>query len=326
MRAPEFWQADNAVARLLAPAAWLYALAGRGLRRRIVPARIGLPVVCIGNATAGGSGKTPTVLALAALARQRGIVVHILSRGHGGRLTGPLPVDPRKHAAVDVGDEALLLAEAAPTWIARDRLAGALAARAAGAGLLLLDDGLQNPSLAKDLSLLVIDGGAGLGNSRVHPAGPLREPWAQAVARVAAVVFVHSPDGRDLPPPPLPPDLPVLAARLLPEEAALGWRGRRLLAFAGIGRPAKFFASLRALGAEVVAEHGFADHHRYSPDEVMRLVEAAQDLAAWPVTTAKDFVRLPPEARAMVECLRVRLAFDDPAAAAALVDGVFVRG
>lgn len=321
MRAPEFWLTDTLTARLLTPAAWLYASLGRALRAGATPARVGLPVICVGNATAGGSGKTPTVLALAALLGGSGHAVHVVSRGHGGKLAGPLLVEPRRHTAAEVGDEPLLLAEAAPTWIARDRLAGARAAKAAGADLLLLDDGLQNATLFKDLSLLVVDGGAGLGNGRVHPAGPLREPWNEAVARAGAVVWVHAPDGRDLPPPVLPPGgASLLHARLLPETSALGFAGQRVLAFAGIGRPGKFFATLRALGADIVAEQDFADHHCYDADEIMRLVETAHALSAKLVTTAKDFVRLPPEARAMVAVVRVRLEFAEPERLALLLD------
>jgi tetraacyldisaccharide 4'-kinase len=309
MQAPEFWVRDGALARGLQPLAWLYGAAGR-LRWAVSnPWRAGVPVICVGNLVAGGAGKTPTALALGRALAQRGIALHFLSRGHGGRLPGPTRVDPERHGAADVGDEPLLLAAAAPAWIARDRAAGARAAIAHGAQAIVMDDGLQNPGLAKDLSLLVIDEAYGLGNGRVHPAGPLREPASIGLARADRVVLLQSgetaaPLARIAPPP--------LTARLIPSDGALALRGRRVLAFAGIGRPQRFFHTVRELGAELVGQHGFPDHHPYREDEIWKLVELARELDAQAVTTAKDAVRLPPGARGMVTVIDVTLAFDQP--------------
>ncbi len=179
MRAPEFWQSDGALARLLAPLGAAYGLAGRLRRARARPAACGVPVVCIGNLVAGGAGKTPVALAVAGRLQDQGRAVQLLTRGYGGRARGPLRVEPGRQGAAEVGDEALLLAARAPTWVARDRAAGAAAAVAAGAEVLVMDDGFQNPALAKDLSLLVVDGASGFGNGRVMPAGPARRrsPW-----------------------------------------------------------------------------------------------------------------------------------------------------
>jgi tetraacyldisaccharide 4'-kinase len=217
-----------------------------------------------------------------------------------------------------VGDEAKLLAAVAPTWVGADRAATARAAVAAGAAALVMDDGLQNPTLAKDLSLLVIDGGFGFGNGRVLPAGPLREPVAVAAARCRAAVLIGPDTHGALAA--LPPGLPVLRARLVPDPAdAAALRGRRVLAFAGIARPEKFFASLEEAGASVAARESFPDHHLFAPAELRRLFDRAARLEAMPATTAKDAARLPPEARARVAVLGIALAWDDPAALAALL-------
>ncbi len=309
MRAPEFWTRDGILARGLQPLAWLYGAAGRLRRVAARPWRAAVPVICVGNLVAGGAGKTPTALALGRALAQRGIALHFLSRGHGGRLPGPLRVDPDRHRAGDVGDEPLLLAAAAPAWIARDRAAGARAAIAGGAQAIIMDDGFQNPSLVKDLTFLVIDEAYGLGNGRVHPAGPLREPAGVGLARADVVVLLQSGET----PRPLPAlARPPLTARLIPSPDALALRGRRVLAFAGIGRPQRFFHTVRELGVELVGQQAFPDHYPYREDEIWKLVELARDLDAQAVTTAKDAVRLPPGARAMVTVIDVALAFDQP--------------
>ena len=320
MRAPEFWRRDGALAHALAPLSWAWAAGARARHAGATPARAGAPVICVGNLTVGGTGKTPVALALLRQLRERGRQPHALTRGYGGRQKGPLRVEPG-HAAGEVGDEALLLARAAPTWVARDRAAGGRAAADAGADVIVMDDGFQNPSLAKDLSLLVVDAAYGFGNGRLIPAGPLREPIAHGLARADALVLVLPPLAEPLAPLPLI-RLPVLRARLLPEPQAEGLAGRRVLAFAGIGRPDKFFATLVGLRAQVVKAHAFADHHAYAEHEVMALVEEAQRLDAVPITTAKDAVRLPPAARTMVQVLRVELEFEAPAALEALLDRV----
>ena len=314
MRAPEFWhRRDSSLpATLLAPFAAVYDALARLRSWRTTPWRAPVPVICVGNLTVGGAGKTPTVLALAEHLKHAGLEIACLSRGYGGRESGPLLVNPDKHSAADVGDEPLLLAQVAPTWIARDRRDGARMAIAEGADIVLLDDGLQNPSLRKHLSLVVVDGGYGFGNGRVLPAGPLREPVERGLARAAAVVLI----GEDTcgVAAALPPGLPLLRARLEPDENALRLRGRSVIAFAGIGRPAKFFQTLREIGADVLAVTEFPDHHPYAEPEIMRLVESAQHRRATLVTTAKDFVRLPAASRAQVTVAGVRLRFADMAA------------
>jgi len=323
MRPPEFWTRGGPAAALLAPLGALHARLG-ALRRRLArPWRAPVPVICVGNLTAGGTGKTPTVIALADRLSAGGLAVACLSRGYRGRLSGPVRVDPVIHDAAAVGDEPLLLAEAAPTWVARDRRRGAEAAILDGADVILMDDGFQNPSLAKSASLLVVDGGAGFGNGRVIPAGPLREPVAEGLARADAVVLVG--EDRFGLAPGLSRMRPVLAARLAPEDSAYRLAGQRVLAFAGIGRPAKFFETLREIGAKLVAAHAFPDHHAYDPDTLMQLAEDAAAESAVLVTTAKDHVRLPPEARALATPVRVRLAFADPEAVDRVLASALLR-
>jgi tetraacyldisaccharide 4'-kinase len=327
VRAPGFWTRPPGLASaLLAPVAGLWTAVTRNRLRR-PGLDLPVPVVCVGNLVAGGAGKTPVVADLAARLGARGIAVVTLSRGHGGTLPGPLAVDPARHGAGDVGDEPLLLALGGTTaWIARDRAAGALAAVAAGAGVVILDDGFQNPALVKQLSLLVVDGTVGFGNGRVMPAGPLREPVADGLARADAVVLMG--EDRAGVAALIGARLPLLRARLVPDPAAAAaLAGRRVLAFAGIGRPEKFFETCRAVcaagGGHVAATVPFPDHHPYTGAEIDRILTRAAALGAMPVTTAKDAVRLPPGVRDRVAVLTVRLAWDDPARLDRLLDPHF---
>lgn len=324
MQAPDFWQSDGIASRLLVPAAAVYgALAGLRMAHA-KPTRAPLPVLCVGNLVAGGAGKTPVALSLGARLRARDIAVAFLTRGYGGRLKGPVQVDPARFDARLVGDEALLLARVAPCWVAADRLAGARAAAAAGAQLVIMDDGFQNPWLAKDLSLLVIDGEVGFGNRRLIPAGPLREPLAQAFARADALVLLGE-DRADIGSL-LPPRLPLLHARIEPDSSGEALRGRAVVAFAGIGRPAKFFATLAALGCDLVGRHEFADHYLYRVHDLLLLADKADKLGAILVTTAKDAVRLPESMRAMVAILSVEVVWRDQAALERLLERAVVDG
>ncbi len=267
-----------------------------------------VPVVCCGNVTVGGAGKTTLVLDLAHRLRERGTRVHILLRGYGGSSHGVRRVMPNDPSTL-VGDEALLLAQVAPTWTGANRAASARCAIAAGAEILLMDDGLQNPTLQKTLSLLVIDGATGFGNGRVLPAGPLREPVRAAVARVHAAVLIEpetSGASRQL-----PYSLPILCARLVQDAAVHTLAGRRVLAFAGIALPDKFFAPLRDAGAIVAQARRFPDHHPYSDRDLEDLIRSAAALDALLVTTPKDAVRLPAKVRQQVTVIGVRLAWDN---------------
>lgn len=309
MRAPDFWQRDGAAARLLDPIGRLYGLAGHVRRRLATPSELDIPVICIGNLTAGGAGKTPTAIAIARYLIAKGERPHLLSRGYGGRARGPLRVDLDRDDAIDVGDEPLLLAEVAPTWVSADRVAGGRAAKAAGASHIVMDDGLQNPGLAKDLSLLVVDGITGFGNHRLMPAGPLREALAPAFSRIDAAIVI-GPDQAGIEAV-LPEGLTRLSADIQADPGQEDLKGRPVLAFAGIGRPAKFFQSLEELGAQIVETHSFPDHHRYRVSEVENLLARAKRSDAACITTAKDHVRLAPNLKNAVEKLLVSLHFDE---------------
>lgn len=311
MRAPDFWAQRGGPGRCLAPLGLLVGAAARLRRGWSTPWRAPVPVICVGNLVAGGAGKTPVALELGIDLREQGRSVHFLSRGYGGRLTGPVRVDPARHTAREVGDEPLLLAEIAPCWVARNRASGARAAIDAGADILVMDDGYQNNTLEKTVNLLVVDGGYGFGNGRVIPAGPLREALGDGLSRADAVVLME-PDECGVSATLKEAGVRVFGARLTLLPSAQRLAGKKVLGFAGIGRPEKFFATLEELGCVVVARHGFDDHHAFTPDEIMRLAEDANAAGAVPVTTTKDHARLAPEARAMVETVGVTLEWRNP--------------
>lgn len=315
------WAEDCGATRILSPFGRLYGLVTGARMRRAPIGRVAIPVIAVGNFTVGGAGKTPTVGALVRMARAGGLTPMVVTRGYGGRLEGPVVVDLAHHGARDVGDEALLHARLATTIVSRDRLAGARLAERLGAHLVLLDDGFQNPRLAKDLSLVVVDRASGLGNGRVMPAGPLRAPLAIQIERADALVIVDSGEGTHpstlaLIETAAARGLPVFDARLAPldpDQVA----GRRVVAFAGIGRPGKFAATLAACGAQVVDFVAFADHHPYTAGEAADLLKRAAAADADLVTTAKDAARLDapdgPIARLArgARVLDVALVFDD---------------
>ncbi len=320
MREPGFWHRPaSLLSLLLLPLGALYgAVVAWRLQRPGLDA--GIPVICVGNYHVGGAGKTPTVLALTAMLRDLGEAPVVLSRGYGGRLSGPVLVDPARHTAVDTGDEPLMLARTVPVVVARDRVNGVALARSRGASVILLDDGFQNPAIAKDASLIVIDSDRGLGNGRVFPAGPLRAPLSPQLARTDALIVVG--DGAAAAPVVAAiaaQGKPVLPAHLrASEEQVARLRGKRVLAFAGIGDPARFFRTLRASAIDVVQERAFADHHPFTPSEIEALIAEAKHGALTLVTTEKDLARLGsgeglPHGAEQIAPFPVTLEFDDAA-------------
>jgi len=310
MRAPDFWRQPNPFAALLAPLGALYGLSVAWKAKLAKPFDPGLPVICVGNLTSGGSGKTPVAIAIADHLRAKGHTPFFLTRGYGGSERGPA-MALRVHSAAQMGDEALLLARAAPTIVARDRAAGARLAKDKGATVLVMDDGHQNFALRKSLSLVVVDAETGFGNGFQIPAGPLREPVAQGLSRADAVVLVGNGN----------PDLgtfpgPDLRAHLKVDGDAFA--GKPVFAFAGIGRPEKFVASLEDSGAELVGSCFFDDHHPYTEDEITQLRMIAGE--AQLVTTEKDFVRLTVADREGIRLLKAAALFDDSAALDGLLD------
>ena len=332
MREPSFWWRPHAWPSLvLAPLGWIYgAIAASRLRRR--GEDIGAPVICVGNYTLGGAGKTPAVLALVDLLRGEGQRPFVLSRGYRGTLQGPVLVDAAKHSAIEVGDEPLLLARLAPTIVARNRVAGARTARSAGASVIVMDDGFQNPSLAKDLAIVLVDGVRGIGNGRIIPAGPLRAPLEIQIAHAHALVIVGPPGGAAA-----VADaarrygVALFHGRLEPDANSLAALGRRkVLAFAGIGDPEKFFATLGAAGIEVAERASFPDHHRYTAAEAQALLARATAQNLVLITTEKDFVRLAGDPAlaglaARSSALPVRLVIDEQDAFKQMVLGAVKR-
>ena len=294
MREPRFWwQAPGIASALLSPFGALYGSAAASRMRR-PGRRANVPVICIGNFTLGGTGKTPAAIAVAELLKREGRKPALLTRGYGGSLSGPVAVDPQRHTAADVGDEALLLAQAAPTIVSPDRVAGAQAAEAQGADIIVMDDGLQNPSLVKDLTIALVDARRGTGNSNLFPAGPLRAPLDAQLERCNAVLIVG--DGTKAEAVAAKAQqrgLPLFHGALWPDEAAIAaLSARPVLAFAGIGDPEKFFATLRAAGIDVKATRAFPDHHRFSAEEAGELIMQAEHNGLRLVTTAKDHARM----------------------------------
>jgi tetraacyldisaccharide 4'-kinase len=327
MRAPGFYYRRPGLASfLLLPFGLAYgAVAAARMKRPGV--RVGVPVVCVGNPTLGGAGKTPTALAIAHLLAAMGEKPIFLSRGYRGNDAGPVLVDSTQHNAASVGDEPLLLAGHFPVVVAHDRVAGARLAAGHGASVLVMDDGFQNPALTKDMSLLVVDGESGIGNGDVFPAGPLRAPLHAQLALAHGVVRIGTGEASNsVEQQAKSAGLPVFAARLVPDaQSAAALKGERLLAFAGIGRPKKFFDTLRALGADVVEGRDFADHHRYSASEARELLLAARVRKLTLVTTEKDHARMQgdtalAELAAAARTLPVRLEFNDETAVQSLLE------
>lgn len=322
MRDPDFWWRDGSlVAGLLAPLGAVYgAIAARRMARPGM--RAGVPVICVGNFTLGGAGKTPTALWLANTLLAAGEKPCFLSRGYGGDNAGPKLVDPQTDSAAHVGDEALLLARVAPTIVSRDRVAGAQAAT--DASVIIMDDGLQNASLVKDFTLAVVDGRRGVGNGRVFPAGPLRAPLAAQIARCDALLVIgDAKNAASLVA--AAGKLPVFHGRLVPDQAALtALKGRNVFAFAGIGDPEKFFATLTQAGIPVTQRRAFADHHRFTGEEAAELVMQAEHAGLTLLTTEKDHARMAgdPALAALSEraqVLPVTLAVDEADALLKLV-------
>ncbi len=328
MRAPKFWHKPRHKPgpwpRILTPFAAIWHWASHRRLARGSFEKMPVPVICVGNINVGGTGKTPTAIALQAVLIDMGHTAHIVSRGYGGSEIGPLQVNERQHNAAQVGDEPLLMSAFGPVWVAKNRAAGAHAAINAGAEIIVLDDGFQNPALAQDLSIVVVDAHIGFGNGCVMPSGPLREKLATGLLRADLIISIGTDAAQEKFGGEWPEIKGVqrLKARLKPLQTGMDWQGVRVVAFAGIGHPAKFFKTLQGEGAKIIATHEFADHAEYSNTVLQRLKAEAQKHNAQLVTTEKDAARLPAEFRAQVLVLPVRLEFEDPRILADILRGL----
>lgn len=302
LKTPQFWKSDDLPSKLLTPFAWLYRHIANWRESRVVPQIAGIPVICVGNLVMGGAGKTPVVMAITKMLREMGHNPHIISRGYGGYYREVALVEPSLHTYLQVGDEPLLLAKEAPTWIGVDRVEAAKEAKSQGATVIVMDDGLQNPSLKKDLSILVVDSLQGLGNKKVFPAGPLREPIEQGIKRADLVIIVGDSN-------PFPEVFkePVMA-KIVSDESKLP---EKVVAFAGIGYPEKFRLSLCAQNIDVVEFIPFADHYPYTITDIQRLVKISEGHECKLMTTEKDYLRVPPAYRSKVSTFKIHLEFGD---------------
>jgi tetraacyldisaccharide 4'-kinase len=316
MKAPAFWDSRNRWSAMLMPLSLLYGKMSAFYYRLHTPVRVDIPVICIGNLTAGGAGKTPVALTIGAMLKAKGINAFYVSRGYGGQRTEPLLVNPSVHDAYEVGDEPLLLAQCLPTIVARHRGNGALLAQKRGAKAIIMDDGFQNPTLHKDLSLLVIDGVYGIGNGLMIPAGPLRELPEEAFKRAHGIVIVNPQETLPVTP---PDNLPLLKAHTKAANPLTALNGQNVLAFCGIARPKKFFTLLESLGVTIAQRLVFADHHAYSATDIQQLQNSALPL----VTTAKDAVRLPPSLHSKLHILDISLEFEDKPSLDTLISRLF---
>lgn len=316
MVAPAFWYQQKNLREILLkkalmPASWIYSALVRKKFDLYFPVPMARPIICVGNLTAGGAGKTPVVLSLADLLKEKGFNPHLLTRGYGGQEMGPMQVAPSRDTAYDVGDEALLLVEKAPTWVSARRAVGAQAAIDTGADIVIMDDGYQNAVIYKDFSLLVIDGAVGFGNRAVMPAGPLREPLHFGLSRADAFVIVGEDKTGAAEFIRRQTEAPVLFASLAPEETNPDVRGKKVFAFAGIGRPMKFKETLDAAGALVEGWAEFPDHYPYDEEDLQEIVKAAAAQDALLVTTVKDYVRVPAALRPKIQKFAVSLAWQN---------------
>lgn len=323
---PFWWTKPGAMAFLLSPFAFLWGQAvGFNMGRR-PSASASVPVLCIGNFIAGGAGKTPTALAFAQAARKAGYAPGFLSRGFGGQISGPTIVNLKKHRAIDVGDEPLLLAGEVLTVVSHNRPAGAELLVANGSDFIIMDDGFQNPSLEKDFSLVVVDAKRGLGNGFSIPAGPLRASLKQQLPHADAVLVIGKAVGGD--------EVirqaarrgkPVYTASVMPVRKR-EWKGQKVFAYAGIADPSKLFDTLEETGADIVDERAFSDHHFYTAEEAADLLRLAREKKATPVTTSKDMARLAGTGKqqealaAASKVMEVKLELEDPRATAIVID------
>ena len=322
MKTPSFWHADGFIPKLLEPLAQLYkclSFLERSLRSKT---KIDVPVLCIGNLVSGGAGKTPIALSIGQKLNAKHNI-SFLTRGYGGIEAGPIEVNPDEHSSYEVGDEALILSEVGPTWVSRNRIAGAIAAKNAGFEIVIMDDGFQHTSLVKTLSFVIIDGPYGFGNGRLIPAGPLREPIYSGLKRADIIVLVGevNPSIIEL----LPNNKPLLRASLVPAEMGTQLSNNNVIGFAGIGRPTKFLETLGKMGLNIIDFVAFPDHYRFRESEIRELYEKATEVDAILVTTFKDMKRVPKSVAHLCQPIGITVVWEDDNEIQQLLDSVILN-
>ena len=305
MKTPKYWQSNSLISKLLTPLGRLYGLATNLRLKLVKPQKAEIPVICIGNITAGGTGKTPVSISIAKMLATDMYHPIFVTRGYGGKLQNVL-VNNKKHTAQDVGDEPLLLAEQAPVVVNADRYAGAKLALKEGADVVIMDDGFQNPGLYKNLSFLVFDGHFGIGNGKIIPAGPLRETFENGIKRADALIIL----GKDKHNLAERTKLPIFYGHT--ETAQTAINQENVVAFAGIGHPQKFYHTLSQQGFNVVETFDFPDHHYYTKDEIEKILQRAKELQAEVYTTSKDFVKIPAIYHKSINVLEIAVVWNKP--------------
>ncbi len=322
MKAPNFWHNDGFIPRILEPTAQIFNLFSILRYALGSHSKIGVPTICIGNIVSGGAGKTPVALSIAKKLH-KDYNVNFLTRGYGGKLLGPIQVDPIRHKIDEVGDEALVLANVATTWVAKDKKLGALSAKNMGAEIIIMDDGFQNPSVYKTLSLLVIDGPYGFGNGRLIPSGPLREKIPSGLKRADAIVLIG--EAKQSVKEALPADIPVLQASTVPDNTNLEHSNNKVIGFAGIGRPEKFLNTLKSMDLNIVNFVSFPDHYVFKEIEILRLQEKAAQHDAVLVTTLKDMKRLPRKVAHLCRTVEISIIWEDESQIQQLLDSTIQK-
>lgn len=311
IRQPRFWREKTLISKILMPLSWLYHWFSLKNQKGKKAVSVDVPVICVGNLVMGGAGKTPTVIALVKILKNIGFVPHILSRGYGAIIKDTVRVDPDTHHYLQVGDEPLLLARHSPTWAGTDRVLSARKAIAEGATILVMDDGLQSQGLKKDFSILVIDGMQGFGNKQVFPAGPLREPVSVGLARANIITLVGDNNLK----------LNFDADKTFKARIHADRKGNneKVIAFAGLGYPEKFYNTLVDLGYDVVDFIAYADHHPYTLPELKRLIRMSNRQGVKLITTVKDSLRIPNSYLKNMLILPITFEFEDEARLTALL-------
>lgn len=318
MKTPKFWSSINPISAMLMPLSWIYYLGYRAKQKTTCSVTVPVPIICIGNLTAGGAGKTPVALYIGKLIKNKGKKAFFISRGYSGNIISPVLVDISKHTAQQVGDEPLLLAKILPTIVGKNRVAVAKFAISLGAEIIIMDDGFQNHTIKKDLSFIVVDRHLSFGNGLMLPAGPLREPVKHGLKRANAVIIIN-------PATFLPtslPNIPIIIARSQAKPSMLAMNGKKILAFCGIAYPNKFYTMLADCGADIFEKKSFPDHYHYTNTDLEKLYKIATEHSLQLVTTSKDATRLPEEFRNKVMVAEMELLFENSQVLEDLIEGV----